>query len=155
MEAHCIAIELKYQNQSVKSGQQGQFLKRKSNEAKIKRDINEIKTINIELEHSVAKLLTENEWLHKENEHLKQTYEELYDYIKKTRVQMKDHTDSLIVQLNNKSTKNADLKAQIQEKVFAIAVLKNKLRKLKGNSIDTKFARPSVFGNPVLQPLRK
>ncbi|GJR55542.1 hypothetical protein Tco_1406063 [Tanacetum coccineum] len=34
---------------------------------------------------------------------------------------------------------NADLKAQIQEKVFAIAALKNDLRKLKGNSIDTKF----------------
>nr|GEV92018.1 reverse transcriptase zinc-binding domain-containing protein [Tanacetum cinerariifolium] len=88
----------------------------KSNEAKIKRDIDEIETINIELKHSVAKLLTKNERLHKENEHLKQTYKELYDSIKMTRVQTKDHTDSLIVQLNNKSTENADLKAQIQEK---------------------------------------
>ncbi|GJS22289.1 hypothetical protein Tco_0450921 [Tanacetum coccineum] len=33
---------------------------------------------------------------------------------------------------------NADLKAQIQEKVFAIVALKNDLRKLKGNSVDTK-----------------
>ncbi|GKC07773.1 hypothetical protein Tco_0999383 [Tanacetum coccineum] len=33
---------------------------------------------------------------------------------------------------------NADLKAQIQENVFAIAALKNELRKLKGNSVDTK-----------------
>ncbi|GKD69669.1 hypothetical protein Tco_1323759 [Tanacetum coccineum] len=33
---------------------------------------------------------------------------------------------------------NADLKAQIQEKVFAIAALKNELRKSKGNSVDTK-----------------
>nr|GEY74295.1 integrase, catalytic region, zinc finger, CCHC-type, peptidase aspartic, catalytic [Tanacetum cinerariifolium] len=49
---------------------------------------------------------------------------------------------------------NADLKAQIQEKVFAIAVLKNDLRKLKGNSVDTKFAKTSVLGKPVLQPLR-
>ncbi|GJR03745.1 hypothetical protein Tco_0526729 [Tanacetum coccineum] len=32
---------------------------------------------------------------------------------------------------------NAQLKAQIQEKVFAIAALKNDLRKLKGNSIPT------------------
>ncbi|GJR20867.1 hypothetical protein Tco_0969394 [Tanacetum coccineum] len=115
-------------------GQHGQFFKAKSNESKIKHDIDEIETINIELEHSVAKLLTENERLHKENEHLKQTYKELYDSIKKTRVQTKDHNDSLIVQLNNKSIENADLKAQIQEKVFAIAALKNKLRKLKGNS---------------------
>ncbi|GKD39042.1 hypothetical protein Tco_1259249 [Tanacetum coccineum] len=72
MEAHCIALELKYQ-QSVKFGKHGQFLKEKSNEAKIKRDIDEIETINIELEYSVTKLLTENERLHKENEHLKQT----------------------------------------------------------------------------------
>ncbi|GKB57370.1 hypothetical protein Tco_0913556 [Tanacetum coccineum] len=50
---------------------------------------------------------------------------------------------------------NVDLKAQIQEKVFAIAALKNDLRKLKGNSVDTKFAKTSVLGKPVLQSLRK
>ncbi|GJY91303.1 hypothetical protein Tco_0506499, partial [Tanacetum coccineum] len=50
---------------------------------------------------------------------------------------------------------NADLKAQIQEKVFAVAALKNDLRKLKGNSVDTKFAKTSVLGKPVLQSLRK
>nr|GEY03121.1 hypothetical protein [Tanacetum cinerariifolium] len=44
--------------------------------------------------------------------------------------------------------------AQIQEKFFAIAVLKNELRKLKGNSVDTKFTKSSVLGKPVLQPLR-
>nr|GEY96968.1 hypothetical protein [Tanacetum cinerariifolium] len=43
--------------------------------------------------------------------------------------------------------KNADLKAQIQEKVFAIAALKNELRKLKGNSVDTKSAKTSVEVN--------
>nr|GEZ86388.1 hypothetical protein [Tanacetum cinerariifolium] len=95
------------------------------------------------------------EIIKEENKHLKHTYKDLYDYIKKTQVQTKDHTGSLIVQLNKKSTKNADLKAQIQEKVFAIASLKNKLRKLKGNSLDTKFAKPSVLGKPVLQSLSK
>nr|GEV81849.1 hypothetical protein [Tanacetum cinerariifolium] len=49
---------------------------------------------------------------------------------------------------------NADLKAQIHEKVFAITALKNDLRKLKGNSVDTKFAKTSVLGKPVLQALR-
>ncbi|GJR06906.1 reverse transcriptase domain-containing protein [Tanacetum coccineum] len=49
---------------------------------------------------------------------------------------------------------NADLKAQIQEKVFAIAALKNNLRKLKGNSVDTKFDKTSVLGKPVLPSLR-
>ncbi|GJR29712.1 hypothetical protein Tco_1105944 [Tanacetum coccineum] len=154
MGAHCIAFELKYQNQALKSRQQGQILNEASNKAKRKKEIDAFETINNELEHSVAKLLAENEHLHKENEHLKQTYKDLYDSIKKTRVQTKDHNDSLIVQLNNKSTKNADLKAQIQEKVFAIAALKNELRKLKGNSVDTKFTKPSILGKPVLQSLR-
>ncbi|GJW21590.1 hypothetical protein Tco_0032212 [Tanacetum coccineum] len=50
---------------------------------------------------------------------------------------------------------NADLKAQIQEKVFAIAALKNDLRKLKGNSVDTKFSKTLVLEKSVLQSPRK
>ncbi|GJY02821.1 hypothetical protein Tco_0360973 [Tanacetum coccineum] len=140
-----LICNLKNQIKSVKDA---------SNEAKVKNDIDVIETINIELEHSVAKLLAANEQLHKENEHLKQTYKELYDSIKKTRVQNKDNSDSLISQINQKSVKNADLKAQIQEKVFANAALKNELRKLKGNSVDTKFSKPSILGKLVLQSSR-
>ncbi|GJZ84297.1 putative reverse transcriptase domain-containing protein [Tanacetum coccineum] len=44
--------------------------------------------------------------------------------------------------------------SRIQEKVFAIAALKNDLRKLKGNSVDTKFDKTSVLGKPVLPSLR-
>nr|GEX12299.1 hypothetical protein [Tanacetum cinerariifolium] len=47
---------------------------------------------------------------------------------------------------------NADLKAQIQEKVFANVALKNELRKFKGNIVDTKFTKPSILEKPVLQP---
>ncbi|GJR39404.1 hypothetical protein Tco_1215088 [Tanacetum coccineum] len=54
----------------------------------------------------------------------------------------------------NEFVENADLVARIQEKVFANASLKNELRKLKGNSMDTKFAKPSILGKPVLQSLR-
>ncbi|GJZ48491.1 hypothetical protein Tco_0602323 [Tanacetum coccineum] len=100
MEAHCIALELKYHNQALKSGQHGQILNEISNKAKIKKEIDVLETMNIELEHSVTKL------------------------------------------------------PQIQEKVFLIAALKNELRKLKGNSVDTKFAQTSVLGKPVLQSLR-
>ncbi|GKB00651.1 hypothetical protein Tco_0828644 [Tanacetum coccineum] len=89
-----------------------------------------------------------------ENEHLKQTYKELYDSIKKTRIQNKDNSESLISQINQKSVENADLKAQIQEKVFANAALKNELRKLKGNIVDSKFAKASILGKPPLQPSR-
>nr|GEU77068.1 hypothetical protein [Tanacetum cinerariifolium] len=41
-----------------------------------------------------------------------------------------------------------------EEKAFVIAALKNNLRKLKGNNVDTKFAKISVLGKPVLQSLR-
>ncbi|GKE04144.1 hypothetical protein Tco_1396162 [Tanacetum coccineum] len=122
MEAHCVNHELKYQNQALKEGQHGQFLKEKSNEAKVKNDIDVTETINIELEHSVAKLLAENEQLHKEKEHLKQTYKDLFDSIKRTRVQTKDQNDSLMAQLNIKSNENADVLAQIQKKGFAFSV---------------------------------
>nr|GEU36378.1 hypothetical protein [Tanacetum cinerariifolium] len=88
-----------------------------------------LETVNIELEQSVDKLLAENEKLHKENKHLKQTYKDLYDSIKKTRVQTKDLNDSLITQVNSKTVENADLKAQIQEKVnFRIMVPSPKTR---------------------------
>ncbi|GJS86266.1 hypothetical protein Tco_0752807 [Tanacetum coccineum] len=156
LEAHCINLELQLQmeNNVLKSGQQSQFLKEKGNEAKVKNDIDVIETINIELEHSVAKLLAENEQLHKENEHLKQTYKDLFDSIKRTRVQTKNQNDSLMEQLNKKSNENADVLAQIQKKGFAIAALKNELRKLTGNSVNTKFAKPSILGKPVGQPLK-
>ncbi|GJR24021.1 hypothetical protein Tco_0972548 [Tanacetum coccineum] len=131
MEAHCIALELKYQNQAIKSGQHGQILNETSNKAKMEKEIDAFETINIELEHSVAKLLAENKLLNKGKETLKRHYKELYDYIKITRAKTIEHKTSLI-------TQNTDLKAQIQEKVFAIAALKNELRKSKGNSVDTK-----------------
>ncbi|GJY31011.1 retrovirus-related pol polyprotein from transposon TNT 1-94 [Tanacetum coccineum] len=55
------------------------------NEDKIKKDIEEIETINIELDHRVSKLITENE-------HLKQTYKQLYDSIKPTRIRSKEQS---------------------------------------------------------------
>ncbi|GKB06786.1 pyruvate, phosphate dikinase regulatory protein, chloroplastic [Tanacetum coccineum] len=79
----------------------------------VKKDIDEIETINIELEHRVAKLIAENE-------HLKQTYKQLYDSIKPSRVRAKEH-----------------------EKVFVITALKNDLRKFKGNDIVDNAAQVS------------
>ncbi|GJX44079.1 hypothetical protein Tco_0260755 [Tanacetum coccineum] len=100
MEAHCVNLELKFQNQPLKEGQHGQFSKVKSNEAKIKHDVDVIERINIELEHKMAKLL-------KENETLKRHYKELSDSIKTTRAKAIEHTTSLIAQ-------NAEFKAQLQ-----------------------------------------
>ncbi|GJU00529.1 hypothetical protein Tco_1110867 [Tanacetum coccineum] len=106
MEAHCIALELKYQNHALKSKQHGQILNETSNKAKIKKEIKAFETINIELEHSVAKLLIDNEHLNKENETLKKHYKDLYDSIKITRSNTIEQTTFLLAN-------NADLKAQI------------------------------------------
>ncbi|GJV63943.1 hypothetical protein Tco_1474771 [Tanacetum coccineum] len=104
-------------------------------EKKVKLDIDEIETINIELEHSVPKLLSENELLHKEIEHLKKIYKDQFDSIKKTRACSKEHNDSLIAQLNSKSMEITDLKCQIQEKVFVTTALQNELRRLKCKNV--------------------
>ncbi|GJZ54279.1 hypothetical protein Tco_0609164 [Tanacetum coccineum] len=58
-----------------------------------------------------------------------------------------EHTTSLIAQ-------NAEFKAQLQEKGFAIAVIKNELIKLQGNSVDTKFSKSSILRKPFLQSVR-
>ncbi|GKB66285.1 hypothetical protein Tco_0927697 [Tanacetum coccineum] len=67
-----------------------QSLRENANPEKVKKNIDEIETIKIEMEHSVKKLLSENDKLHKEKEHLKHTYKELYDSIKPTRVRAKE-----------------------------------------------------------------
>nr|GEV80718.1 hypothetical protein [Tanacetum cinerariifolium] len=54
-------------------------------EEKIKRKLEEIETINIELDHRVTKLVAENE-------QLKQTYKQLYDSIKSSRVRSKEQS---------------------------------------------------------------
>ncbi|GJT92033.1 hypothetical protein Tco_1080878 [Tanacetum coccineum] len=98
------------------------------NENKIKKDLEEIETINIELDHRVSKLIAENE-------HLKQTYKQLYDSIKPARIRSKGQCDDLINQVNLKSVEISDLNASLQEKVLIITALKDDLRKLKAKAI--------------------
>nr|GEY21669.1 integrase, catalytic region, zinc finger, CCHC-type, peptidase aspartic, catalytic [Tanacetum cinerariifolium] len=70
------------------------------------------------------------------------------------------HAEGVDIKLVNdretiaETIENVDLKAQIQEKVSMNVALKNELRKLKGNIVDTKFAKPSILGKPILQPPR-
>nr|GEX72180.1 hypothetical protein [Tanacetum cinerariifolium] len=79
------------------------------NERTVKREVEEIKTLNIELDHKVTKLVAENE-------HLKQTYKQL---------------------VNLKSAEVSDLNASLQEKVLVITALKEQLNKLKGKAVLT------------------
>nr|GEW95983.1 hypothetical protein [Tanacetum cinerariifolium] len=82
-------------------------------EDKIKKELEEIETINIELDH--------------------RTYKQLYDSIKSSRVRLKG--DDLIKQVNIKSAENSDLNASLQEKALVITALKDTLSKLKGKAI--------------------
>nr|GEY13950.1 hypothetical protein [Tanacetum cinerariifolium] len=97
-------------------------------EEKIKQELEEIETINIELDHRVTKLVTDKE-------HLKQTYKQLYDSIKLSRIRSKEQCDDLIKQVNIKSAENSDLNASLQEKALVITALKDTLRKLKGKAV--------------------
>ncbi|GKA33171.1 hypothetical protein Tco_0719538 [Tanacetum coccineum] len=83
-------------------------------EAKVKDDFDEIETRNIELEYRVASLI-------KENEHLKLTYKNLFDSIKKSRVQTKTS--------NVTQDEAENLKSQLFE--FAETKLKNILEKIE------------------------
>nr|GFB59017.1 hypothetical protein [Tanacetum cinerariifolium] len=122
----------------------------------VKRNVEESETLNIELGHQVTKLATENN-------HLKQTYKQLYDSIKSSRVRSKEQCDDLIKKFNLKSVEVSDLNARLQEKVLVITSLKEQLDKLKGkavitevvslNPIDPKLLKVDV--TPVVSKLRK
>ncbi|GJZ80266.1 hypothetical protein Tco_0645260 [Tanacetum coccineum] len=98
------------------------------NEEKVKKDIEEIETINIKLDRRVSKLIVENE-------HLKLTYKQLYDSIRPTRIRSKKQCDALINQVNQKSVEISDLNVSLQEKDLVITALKDELRKLKGKDL--------------------
>nr|GFA15165.1 integrase, catalytic region, zinc finger, CCHC-type, peptidase aspartic, catalytic [Tanacetum cinerariifolium] len=100
------------------------------NERNVKREVEEIETLNIELDHRVTKLLAENE-------HLKQTYKQLLDSIKSSRVRSKEQCDDLINKVNFKSAEVSDLNASLQEKVLVdVAPLATKLRKNRTTHTD-------------------
>ncbi|GJY18036.1 putative reverse transcriptase domain-containing protein [Tanacetum coccineum] len=136
LEKHCISLEVDSQlnqeifqrDNSVSNQSAPSFDQLKQNEEKIKKDLEEIETINIELDHRVTKLIAENK-------HLKQTYKQLYDSIKLARIRSKEQCDDLINQVNLKSVEISNLNASLQEKVLIITALKDDLRKLKGKTL--------------------
>nr|GFC02195.1 pyruvate, phosphate dikinase regulatory protein, chloroplastic [Tanacetum cinerariifolium] len=113
-------------------------------ERKVKRDVKEIETLNIELDHKVTKLAAENE-------HLKKTYKQIYDSIKSSHVRSKEQCDDLINKVNLKSAEVSYLNASLQEKVLVITALKVQLNKLKGKAVLTE----AVSLNPIDPELLK
>nr|GEY65110.1 hypothetical protein [Tanacetum cinerariifolium] len=111
------------------------FIKKEYYETKVEKEVEELETLNLELDHKVTKLAAKNN-------HLKQTYKQLFDSIKSSRVQSKEQCDDLINKVNLKSVEVADLNARLQEKVLVITALKEQL---KGKAVLTK----AVFLNPI------
>nr|GFC62735.1 hypothetical protein [Tanacetum cinerariifolium] len=113
VEQHC-AEKTKFQTKMEKVQEKDTvilILKEKINsfsgddkERKAKREVEEIEIQNLELDHKVTKLAAENK-------HLKQTYKQLFDSIKYSRVQSKEKCDDLINKVNLKSVEVSDLNA--------------------------------------------
>ena len=102
LEAQSISFQLKLQEKNEKMSSENsltsvlkekeKIFEEKCDDTNIKFDFDEFDTKNLELEHAVASL-------QKENEHLKQTYKNLFDSIKRSRVQnqFSNKSDSQIV----------------------------------------------------------
>ncbi|GJV06773.1 retrovirus-related pol polyprotein from transposon TNT 1-94 [Tanacetum coccineum] len=96
------------------------------NEDKIKKDLEEIETINIKLDHRVSKLIAENE-------HLKQTYKQLYDSIKPARKSfemLKIDVEPITPKLLNNKTAHSTYIKHTQEEA---AVLRDLVEHVKSN----------------------
>nr|GFB44448.1 hypothetical protein [Tanacetum cinerariifolium] len=65
----------------------------------------------------------------------RKTYKQLFDSIKSSHVQSKEHCDDLIHKVNIKSVEVSDLNASLQEKILVITALKEQLNKLKGKTV--------------------
>ncbi|GJY17052.1 hypothetical protein Tco_0388543 [Tanacetum coccineum] len=140
LEKHCISLEISMQ-QKEESFQSNKPCK--NQESPEFREFFEINDLKDQLQAKTTLIFN-----------LKNQIKSVKEASNKAKIQTKDHNDLLIAQVNSKTVENADLKAQIQEKIFANVALKNELRKLQGNSVDTKFAKPSILGKSVLQPPR-
>ncbi|GJT28409.1 retrovirus-related pol polyprotein from transposon TNT 1-94 [Tanacetum coccineum] len=71
-------------------------LKKNTKENNVHHEKCNLEPINEELENSVAKLLSENEQLWNENNHVKQVFKDQFDSIKQTRVRHKDQWKEIV-----------------------------------------------------------
>ncbi|GJZ07140.1 retrovirus-related pol polyprotein from transposon TNT 1-94 [Tanacetum coccineum] len=115
-------------------------LSRKMNQDKIKKDLDEIETINIELDHRVSKLIAENE-------HLKQTYKQLYDLIKPAPLK-----DDLRKLKGKALVDNAVMKHTIDPEMLKIDVEPITL-KLNTTTTKVPLRKPTVLDNEIHKPV--
>nr|GFA61312.1 hypothetical protein [Tanacetum cinerariifolium] len=110
-------------------------------ERKEESKVEDIETQNLELDHRVTQLTAKNN-------HLKQTYKQLFDSIKSSRVQSKEQCDDLINKVNLKSVEVADLNASIQEKALVVTALKEQI---KGKAVLPKAVSLNLIDPALLQ----
>ncbi|GJR12929.1 hypothetical protein Tco_0795581 [Tanacetum coccineum] len=139
LEKHCISLEVDtqlnqeiFQRDNSVSNQSAPSFDQLFELNKLKAQSQEKDTVIKKLKERIKSLRVE---LIAENEHLKQTYKQLYDSIKPARIRSKEQCDDLINQVNLKSVEISDLNASLQEKVLEITALKDDLRKLKGKAL--------------------
>ncbi|GJY05223.1 integrase, catalytic region, zinc finger, CCHC-type containing protein [Tanacetum coccineum] len=136
-------------------------LKGNVDDSKVKMDMDEIETLNIELEHRVTKLVAENE-------HLKQSYKQLYDSIKPKRVQSKeqykeaiethsvdpkvskDNMEPIMPKLLNKRTAHSSYIKHTQEEAL---VLKDIVEHVKANYPQDSLLESAFRYTKVIQDL--
>nr|GEW53156.1 retrovirus-related Pol polyprotein from transposon TNT 1-94 [Tanacetum cinerariifolium] len=95
-------------------------------------ELTEVHSVFNQIEQAVEQHCVEK---NKFQDKMKDTYKQLYDSIKSSRVRSKEKCDALIKQVNIKSAENPDLNASLQEKVLVITALKDTLSKLKGKAV--------------------
>ncbi|GJT33338.1 retrovirus-related pol polyprotein from transposon TNT 1-94 [Tanacetum coccineum] len=131
LEKHCISLEVDSQLNQEIFQRDNSVLNQSDPSFDQYFELNELKAQSQEKDTVIKKVSK----LIAENDHLKQTYKQLYDSIKPTRIRSKEQCDDLINQVNLKSAEVSDLNASLLEKVLVITTLKDYLRKLKGKSL--------------------
>ncbi|GJY90211.1 retrovirus-related pol polyprotein from transposon TNT 1-94 [Tanacetum coccineum] len=126
----------------VKLKEQTKSLKGNVDDSKVKIDMDEIVTLNIELEHRVTKLVAENE-------HLKQTYNQLYDSIKPN-WGSKDNVEPITPKLLNKRTAHSSYIKHTQEEAF---VLRDIVEHVKANYPQDSLLESAFRYTKVIQEL--
>nr|GEY34225.1 integrase, catalytic region, zinc finger, CCHC-type, peptidase aspartic, catalytic [Tanacetum cinerariifolium] len=130
-------------------------------EDKIKKELEEIETINIELDHKVKKLIAENE-------HLKQTYKQLYDSIKSSHVVndaltlhhidpklLKVDVAQLAPKLQNNRTAHSNYLKHTQEETATLREIVEKGRSLNPLNTPLDYAFKKTLKRKVWKPTRK
>nr|GFA25692.1 hypothetical protein [Tanacetum cinerariifolium] len=150
LEKHCISLEIN--NQLKKEIFQKNTLSSSESAPTFAEffEINELKA-QAQVKDTVILKLKEKLRSLKGDVTERNTYKQLYDSIKSSRVRSKEKCDDLINKVNLKSAEVSDLNASLQEKFLVITDLKEQLNKLKGKAVLTEV----VSLNPIHSKLLK